>query len=202
MQPGDSLYEQHAASRHVYFPETGIAAIVTLLQDGTETEVASVGNEGLIGLPAYSGVTSAPRRAFWRMPGRAWRLDATRFQAEMRRGGALADAIRRFAHAMFTQIAQLATCNWHHTIQQRLCCWMLLTHDRMETDHFDVTHEFLAKLFGVRRAGITVILGNLQSAGAIDYRRGQLTIRNRRKLEKLSCECYGVVRREFDQLLS
>ncbi len=178
-----------------------MAAIVTILKDGTETEVASVGNEGMIGLPSFSGVHTAPRRAFWRMAGRAWRLDATPFKAEAGRGGALADAMRRYAHAMFTQLAQLATCNWHHTIKQRCCCWLLMTHDRMEGDHFDVTHEFLAELLGVRRAGITVILGSLQAAGAIKHRRGRLTIRNRKKLEQLACECYGVMRREFDRLL-
>ncbi len=201
MQPGDSLYEQNQTSKYVFFPETGMAAIVTILKDGTETEVASVGNEGMIGMPSYMGVHTAPRRAFWRMEGRAWRLDAARFKAETRGGGPLTEAMRRYAHAMFTQLAQLATCNWHHTIKQRFCCWLLLTHDRMEGDQFDVTHEFLAQLLGVRRAGITVILGSLQAAGAIEHRRGRLTIRNRRKLEKLACECYGIVRREFDRLM-
>lgn len=201
LAPGDSLYEPNKASRYVYFPEAGTASIVTVLKDGTETEVASVGNEGMIGLPVFSGAETAPRRAYWQIAGRAWRMDAQRLRRETQRSGALTDGLRRFAQAMFTEIAQLATCNRHHTIKQRCCCWLLMTHDRIEGDQFYVTHELLAGLLGVRRAGITVILGQLQNAGCLTYSRGRLTIRHRRKLEKLACECYGVVRREFDRLL-
>ncbi|MBA3881722.1 MAG: Crp/Fnr family transcriptional regulator [Chthoniobacterales bacterium] len=201
LAPGYSLYNQHEPSRYVYFPETGTASIVTVLKDGTETEVASVGNEGMIGLPIFSGADTGPRRASWQIAGRAWRMDAARLRTETRRGGALSHALRRFAHAMFTGIAQLATCNRHHTIKQRCCCWLLMTHDRIEGDQFEMTHEVLAQLLGVRRAGITVIFGGLQNEGCIEYRRGRLAILNRRKLEKLACECYGVVRVEFDRLL-
>ncbi len=201
LAPRASLYEPHAPGKYVYFPETGAAAIVTVLEDGTETEVATVGVEGMIGLPAFSGAKTAPRRAFWQLPGSAFRMSAARLRRETRRGGPLAKALHLYAHALFTQLAQLATCNRHHTIEQRCCCWLLMTHDRVEGDEFYVTHEFLSQMLGARRSGVTVIAGSLQRRGLIRYRRGQITILNRRGLEKAACECYSVVRGEFDRLL-
>lgn len=201
LSPRASLYEPNTPGKFVYFPETGTAAIVTVLKDGTETEVASVGCEGMVGLPAFSGAKTAPRRAFWQLPGRALRMRASVLRRETRRGGPLARALHLYAHALFTQLAQLATCSRFHSLEQRCCCWLLMTHDRIEGDEFDLTHEFLAEMLGARRAGVTVILGNLQRRRLIQYRRGHLAIRNRRGLEKRACECYGVVRGEFDRLL-
>ncbi|MBA2241488.1 MAG: Crp/Fnr family transcriptional regulator [Chthoniobacterales bacterium] len=202
LAPRDSLYEPNVPGKYVYFPETGAAAIVTVLQDGTETEVATVGYEGMVGLPAFSGAKTAPRRAFWQLPGRALRMRAAVLRRETRHGGPLAKALHLYAHGLFTQLAQLATCNRLHSIEQRCCCWLLMTHDRIEGDEFELTHEFLSEMLGARRAGITVILGNLQRGGLIQYRRGHVTIRNRKGLEQRACECYGVVRRDFDRLLA
>ncbi len=201
LAPRDSLYEPNVPGKYVYFPETGVAAIVTVLKNGMETEVATVGDEGMVGLPAFSGARTAPRRAFWQLPGSALRMKASDLRRETRRGGPLAKALHLYAHALFTQLAQLATCNRLHSIEQRCCCWLLMTHDRIEGNEFEVTHEFLSKMLGARRAGITVILGNLQRSGLIEYRRGRITIRDRKGLEKRACECYGVVRTEFDRLL-
>ncbi len=201
LAPRDSLYEPNTPGEYVYFPETGAAAIVTVLKDGTETEVATVGHEGMVGLPAFSSARTAPRRAFWQLSGRALRMKASVLRQETRHGGPLAKALHLYAHALFTQLAQLATCNRHHSIEERCCCWLLMTHDRIEGDEFEVTHEFLSEMLGVRRAGVTVILGNLQRRGLIHYRRGHISIRSRKGLQKRACECYGVVRGEFDRLL-
>ncbi len=197
----DSLYEPNVPGRYVYFPETGVAAIATVLKDGTETEVVTVGYEGMVGLPAFSGARTAPRRALWRLPGRAFQMKASVLRRETKHGGPLAKAVHLYAHALFSQLAQLATCNRLHSIEQRCCCWLLLTHDRIEGDEFALTHDYLSEILGARRAGVTVILGNLQRSGLIQSRRGSITIRNRKGLEKRACECYGIVRSEFDRLL-
>ncbi len=201
LAPRASIYEPHKSGKYVYFPEVGAAAIVTVLKNGTETEVATVGYEGMIGLPAFSGANRAPRRAFWQLPGSAFRMSAAVLRRETRHGGPLAKALHLYAHALFTQLAQLATCNRLHTIEQRCCCWLLMTHDRVEGDEFHVTHEFLSEMLSARRSGVTVVAGTLQRRGLIRYRRGQITVLNRRGLEKAACECYGVVRGEFDRLL-
>lgn len=198
---GYSLYERHRPSQHVYFPETGMASIVTVLKDGTETEVATVGYEGMIGLPVFAGAEGSPRRAFWQIPGRAFRMEAALFRRETRDGGPLARALHLYAHALFTQLAQLATCNRRHRIEQRCCCWLLMTHDRIDGDEFDLTHELLSQMLGARRAGVTVIASALQQDGLIRYRRGHVMICNRKGLEKRACECYSVIRGEFDRLL-
>ncbi len=201
LAPRDSLYEPNVPGKYVYFPETGAAAIVTVLKNGTETEVATVGYEGMVGLPAFSSARTAPRRAFWQLSGRALRMKASVLRRETRHGGPLAKALHLYAYALFTQLAQLATCNRLHSMEQRCCCWLLMTHDRIEGDEFALTHDFLSQMLGARRAGITVILGNLERAGLIQSRRGHITIGNRKGLEKRACECYGVVRGEFDRLL-
>jgi CRP-like cAMP-binding protein len=198
---GDSLYEPNEQCRYVYFPEAGVAAILNVLEDGRESEVATVGNEGVVGLPAFFGAATSSRRAFWQMSGTAVRMNAGAVQQETRRNGALARALRLYSQALFTQLAQQTTCNRLHTIKQRCCCWLLLTHDRVEGDEFAVTHEFLSQMLGTRRAGVTVIAGALQRARIIRYWRGRITIRNRAKLEKAACECYRTIRAEFDRLL-
>ena len=198
---GHPLHEPGKPLKYVYFPESGMASIRTVLQDGTETEVATVGREGLVGLSVFLSARTTPRRTVWQLPGTAMRMDAALLRRETRRGGALSDVLHLYAQALFTQFAQLATCGRFHTIKQRCCCWLLMTHDRVEGDEFALTHEFLAQMLGTRRSGVTVIAGALQSAGLIEYRRGHVTIRNRAGLEKAACECYGIVRGEFDRLL-
>ncbi len=178
-----------------------MASLLTVLSDGTETEVASIGGEGIVGLSAFMGAKRSTRRAFCQMPGTAFRLPVSVLQKETRRGGPFSDALHRYALALFTQLAQLATCNRLHTIKQRCCCWLLMTHDRVSGDEFYVTHEFLSEMLSARRSGVTVIAGTLQRAGLIRYRRGRITILDRPGLEKTACECYGIVRREFDRLL-
>ena len=197
----DSLHEPGKPFRYVYFPETAMATLLTVLKDGAHTEVASVGCEGIVGLSAFLGARTSPRRALCQMPGTAWRLSTKELLRHTRRGGPLSDALHRYALALFTLIAQVATCNRQHTIEQRCCCWLLMTHDRVDGDEFFVTHEFLAEMLGARRAGVTVIAGNLQRAGLITYTRGRITILNRQGLEKAACECYEAVRGTFDKLI-
>lgn len=201
MRARDSLYEANAPLHHVYFPEAGVGSILTVLDDGTQTEVTTVGWEGMVGLPLFHGLDSVPGRAFWQVPGTAYRCEAEVFSREARRGGSLAEGLHRYAQALVHQLAQLATCNRRHLIQQRCSCWLLFVHDRVEGDSFDLTHEFLAEMIGVRRSGVTVAAGRLQAAGLIDYRWGRLTVRDRTGLEASACECYGSVRAQQEQLL-
>jgi len=197
----DSLHKPNTPFRYVYFPETAMVSLLTVLMDGTETEVASIGREGIVGLPAFLGAKKCMRGSSCQMPGTAFRLPASVLLKETRHGGPLSDALHSYALALFAQLAQLATCNRRHTIEQRCCCWLLMTHDRVEGDEFYVTHEFLSQMLSARRSGVTVIAGTLQRAGLISYRRGQIKILDRKGLEKTACECYGIVRREFDRLL-
>lgn len=198
---GDSLYEPHETCRYVYFPESGMASMLSVSRDGNMTEIGTVGREGMIGLPVFFGAKTSARRAFWQVPGTAYRMDAALLRRETRKGGALADALHLYTQAVFTQVSQLAICNRFHTVEQRCSCWLLMTHDRVEGDEFDLTHEGLAQMLGVRRAGVTGIAGAFQRAGSIRYAHGRITILNRRGLEKAACECYQIVRGEFDRLL-
>ncbi len=197
----DRLDEPDKPIRYVYFPETAMLSLSTVLQDGTETDIGSIGCEGFLGLPVFFGAKKSNRRALCQMSGTALRLPAKVLLNETRRGGPLSEALHRYALALFTQLAQLATCNRRHTIEQRFCCWLLMTHDRLEGDEFGVTHEFLSQILSARRSGVTVIAGALQRANLINYHRGQITILDRKGLEKAACQCYGIVRREFDRLL-
>lgn len=197
----DSLHEPGKPFRYVYFPETAMASLLTVMKDGTQTEVASIGREGMVGLPVSLGAKRSGRRAICQMPGTAWRLSAAELVRQTHRGGPFSDLLHRYAQALFTQMAQVATCNRLHTIEQRCCCWLLMTHDRVEGDEFHVTHEFLSEMLGARRSGVTVIAGTLQRAGLISYTRGRVTILDRRGLEKAACECYAIVRGEFDRLI-
>jgi len=198
---GDVVLEPDRPFRYIYFPETAIVSLFTVSKDGTETEIASIGCEGMLGLPAFLGGKKNSRRVLCLMPGTALRLPVSVLLKETRRGGPLSDALHRYALALFTQLAQLTTCNRRHTVEQRCCCWLLMTHDRLNGDGFHVTHEFLSRMLGARRSGVTVGAGTLQRRSLISYHRGQIKIINRKGLEKAACECYGIVRREFDRLL-
>ncbi|MEP6699197.1 MAG: helix-turn-helix domain-containing protein [Verrucomicrobiota bacterium] len=178
-----------------------MASILSVLKDGTMTEVGTVGSEGMVGLPVFFGAKTSARRVCWQFQGSAHRMDAELLRRETRKGGALSDALHLYTQALFAQVSQLATCNRLHTIEQRCCCWLLTTHDRVKGDELDLTHEFLSEMLGTRRAGVTEVAGTLQRAGLIEYRHGHVTVRNRRGLEKAACECYRVVRDEFDRLL-
>ncbi len=198
---GDPLYELNKPAKYVYFPETGMASIVTVLNDGSQTEVVTVGCEGMIGLPVFLGAKTSARKAFWQLPGTAFQMEAAVLRRETRSGGPLSDTLHLYALALFTQLAQLATCNRFHTMEERCCFWLLMTHDRVLGDEFDLTHEFLSQILGARRPGVTEIAGSLQERGLIRYQRGHIRIRNRKGLERTTCECYGIVQREYKRLL-
>src|ERR1700751_4497602 len=195
---GTSLYEPYAPLERVYFPEDGVASLLTRLYDGTETEVATVGREGMVGLPVFFGVESVPGRTIWQVPGKALVLQAKVLRRETQHGGALSDALRLYAQGLFTQISQSASCNRRHEIVQRCSRWLLMTHDRVNGDEFALTQEFLSKMLGVRRAGVSVAAGILQRAGLIKYSRGRVMIIDREGLEGISCECYRIGRGELD----
>jgi len=198
---GTSLYEPYVPLEHVYFPEDGVASLLTQLDDGIETEVATVGREGMVGLPAFFGVESVPGRAIWQVSGKALMLPTKVLRRETQQGGALNDVLRLYAQGLFTQISQSASCNRRHEIGQRCSRWLLMTHDRANGDEFELTHQFLSKMLGVRRAGVSVAAGILQKADLIKYSRGRITILDREGLEAISCECYRIVREELDRLL-
>lgn len=196
------IYDVHQPIERVYFPETGVVSIVTVLEDGRQNEVATVGYEGMVGLPVFFGANKSATKAFWQISGRALALDASFLENEKNNGSALSDLLHLYTQGFFTQLAQSVTCNRLHTVEQRCARWLLMTHDRVEGDEFDLTQDFLAQMLGVRRTGVTEVAGRLQKAGLIAYSRGHIRIRNRKGLEKVSCECYEVVAQEFRRLLS
>ncbi len=196
------LYEANAPIRFVHFPLTGVASLVTAIEDGTILEVATIGNEGLVGLPVFLGVDVSPMAAFVQVPGAALRMRAEVLKEEVRNGGALDEILRRYTQALVIQLAQLSACNRRHSIEERCARWLLMTHDRAEADEFLLTQEFLSQMLGVRRATVTVTAGLLQKAGLIGYRRGRITVLDRGGLEEAACECYQIIKKEYDRLLS
>ena len=196
-----SLYRAHEAITSVYFIETGVGSLVNTMEDGKAAEVGTVGNEGIVGLPIIFGDGRAPTSVYVQVPGTGLRMKASLFKAELARSMSMRAVMLRYAHAFFNQVAQSAACNQFHSIQQRCSRWMLMTHDRMQSDEFLLTQEFLAMMLGVQRTGVTAAASALQRDGLIRYRRGTVAILDRGKLERRSCECYSVSRKEFDRLL-
>jgi CRP-like cAMP-binding protein len=195
------LYNAHEAIGYVYFIEAGVGSLVNTMANGDAAEVGTIGNEGMVGLPILLRDTMAPTSVYVQVPGHGLRMRAAPFRRELARSAALQTVMLRYAHAVFNQVAQSAACNQFHSIQQRACRWLLMTHDRMPSDEFLLTQEFLAMMLGVQRTGVTAAAGALQRAGLIRYTRGNVTIIDRRGLELRSCECYGISRKEFDRLL-
>ncbi len=188
------LHKQGEKIRDVYFPAGGACSIVELLQDGQTAEVATVGREGLLGWSVYFGQEESFTQSVVQVPGqRADVLTADAFNLEMSRNGAFFAHVVRYHHALLTQVMQTTVCNGLHSAEQRCCRWLLMTHDRVKADEFPLTHETLATMLGVRRPTITLIAASLQRAGLIHYRRGWMTILNRRQLERASCECYDTI---------
>lgn len=187
---------------YVYFPNGGVASITAVLSDGTMVETGTVGLEGMVGIEAFLGNdTVAPGESMMQVPDTsAEQLSVLAFRREIARQGALADLIGRYAQASVAQMMQSTACNARHHIQERCPRWLLTTHDRVGTDEFQLSHEFLAIMLGVRRQSVTVVAGTLQAAGLITYHRGRVKILNRKGLEAASCECYALVRRRFDAL--
>ena len=196
-----SLYEPGAPISHVYFLTDGVASLVSPLEGGEIVEVATIGDEGVVGLPVFLGADSVPLRAFCQVPGAAYRLPAEAFREASRNGKALQRLLLLYTQALFTQIAQCVACNRAHGIAQRCARWFLMTHDRMHRDQFLLTQQFLAQMLGTRRQNVTEAAGALQAAGVITYRRGLISILDRKGLEAAACECYGTIQTEYDRLL-
>jgi CRP-like cAMP-binding protein len=202
MPLGWVVYEADAEQRHVYFPTTGIVSLLYVMADGHSAEIALVGNEGVVGIALFMGGETTPSRAVVQSAGRAYRLGAPVLKDEFERGGALQHSLLRYTQALITQMSQTAVCNRHHSVDQQLCRWLLLSLDRLPSNKLEMTQELIANMLGVRREGVTEAAGKLQAAGLITYSRGHITVLDRLGLEAHVCECYAVVKRESDRLLS
>jgi CRP-like cAMP-binding protein len=199
---GKSIYESGSNLDHVLFPTTAIISLLYVLDNGDTAEVAVVGNEGVVGITLFLGGATMPNRAIVQSAGEALRLSGKILQTEFNRGGNLHNLLLKFTLSMMNQMAQTAICNRHHTIDQQLCRWLLLSLDRLPTNELVMTQELIADMLGVRREGVTQAAGKLQAAGLIRYHRGHITVLNRPGLEARVCECYDVVRSEFDRLIN
>ncbi len=195
------LYEPSGPIPYVYFPLEGVVSLVLMMEGGFALEVGIIGNEGIVGTPVFLGFQSSLTRAISQVPGDALRMETTNFQEEMLRRGAMYGLVQRSTQAMINQISQSTVCNHRHSVKKRLCRWLLMSHDRVGTDEFPLTHEFLAQMLGVRRPTVTAAAGSLQTAGLIRYRRGRVTVLDRKGMEAAGCECYRVVAEELDRLL-
>lgn len=195
------LCEPDEPIRYVYFPTGGIISLLLVMEDGFTAEVGQVGTEGIVGLPVFLGVDRSHVRALVEMPGEALRMTVQAFRREVSRGGMPDGALQRYTQALMNQISQVTACNNRHSIEQRLCRWLLMTQDRVATEQFEVTQEFLSQVLGVHRPSITLAASGLQKAGLIRYSRGKLTILDREGLETASCECYRAIRKGFNGLL-
>ncbi|EGM77356.1 cAMP-binding protein [Rheinheimera sp. A13L] len=198
---GKVLYESGDTLRYIYFPTNSIVSLLYVMESGASAEISVVGKEGLIGVALFMGGDSTTSRAIVQSAGQAYRLLAHRVKDEFHRHGALLHTFLRYTQALITQMAQTAVCNRHHSIDQQLCRWLLLSLDRLEGNELRMTQELIANMLGVRREGVTDAAGRLQRLGVIEYHRGLIQVLNRPKLESLSCECYAVVRKESDRLL-
>ena len=201
MRLGDVLYESGVQLRYVYFPTTAILSLLYVMEDGASAEIAIVGNEGILGISLFMGGETTPSRAVVQSAGHAFRLKADLLKTEFGRFGPTMHLLLRYTQALITQMAQTAVCNRHHSVDQQLCRWLLLSLDRLQTSELSMTQELIANMLGVRREGVTEAAGKLQDAELISYRRGKITVLDRPGLEARSCECYQVVKTEFDRLL-
>jgi CRP-like cAMP-binding protein len=202
MPLGQVLCESGAQLNHVYFPTTAIISMLYVLEDGASAEIAVVGNEGILGISIFMGGETTPSRAVVRSAGFGYRLKADLLRQEFNRAGPVLRLLLRYTQALITQMTQTAVCNRHHSVEQQLCRALLLTLDRLSSSSVTMTQELIANMLGVRREGVTEAAGNLQRASLISYRRGHIEVLDRPGLERTVCECYGVVKVEFDRLLS
>jgi len=201
MPLGDVVYESGRLLDHVYFPTTCIVSLLYVLDNGASAEIAVVGYEGVVGISLFMGGETTPSRAVVQSAGSAFRLPSAVMKAEFTRGGSMQHLMLRYTQALITQMAQTAVCNRHHSVDQQLCRWLLLSIDRLSAPEITMTQELIANMLGVRREGVTEAAGKLQDAGVIRYRRGHIKVLDRARLEGMSCECYEVVRRETARLL-
>jgi CRP-like cAMP-binding protein len=202
MPLGKVLYESGDAENNVYFPTDCIVSLLYVMEDGASAEISVVGNEGIVGVAVFMGGESTTSRAIVQSAGHAYRLSGKRLKEEFNRHGALLHLMLRYTQALITQMAQTAVCNRHHTIDQQLCRWLLLSLDRLSSNELAMTQELIANMLGVRREGVTEAAGKLHKLGVIKYHRGLIKVLDRPRLEELSCECYGVVKIESDRLLA
>jgi len=198
---GQSLYESGDLLRHVYFPTDCIVSLLYVMEDGDSAEISVVGNEGVVGIALFMGGESTPSRGVVQSAGSAYRLPVQFLKSEFDRHGELLVLMLRYTQSLITQMAQTAVCNRHHSVDQQLCRWLLMSLDRLSGNCLIMTQELIADMLGVRREGVTEAAGKLQKRGAITYSRGRITVIDRPLLEKLSCECYEVVKKETDRLL-
>ncbi|HYN13341.1 MAG TPA: Crp/Fnr family transcriptional regulator [Burkholderiales bacterium] len=198
---GMAVYESGAKQGYVYFPTSSIVSLLYVLENGSSAEIAVTGNEGLVGIALFMGGETTPSRAVVQSAGHGYRLKAALLKAEFESGGALQHLLLRYTQALITQMVQTAVCNRHHAVDQQLCRWLLLSLDRLPGNELVMTQELIANMLGVRREGVTEAAGKLQAEGLIEYSRGRITVRDRAQLEARVCECYSVVKKEYDRLL-
>ncbi len=201
MPLGSVLFEAGETSRFVYFPTTAIVSLLYVMENGASAEIAVVGNEGMVGIALFMGGGSTSSRALVQSAGEAFRMPAEKFKKEFNRSTAALHLLLRYTQALITQMAQTAVCNRHHSLDQQLCRWLLLSLDRLQGDKLVMTQKLIANMLGVRREGVTDAAQKLQQAGLIDYSRGHIRVLDREGLAGRSCECYAVVKREYDRLL-
>ena len=197
---GEEVYAAGQEVKYVYFPIDSIISLLYVMLDGASAEISVVGCEGIVGIAVFMGGESTPSRAVVQSAGMAYRLPAAELKRQFNADANFRVLMLRYTQALITQMAQTAVCNRHHTIDQQLCRWLLLSMDRLPTSQLTMTQELIANMLGVRREGVTEAAGKLQNAGVISYQRGKITVINRSKLEQLSCECYAVVKEETDRL--
>jgi len=201
MPLGGVLFESGETSSHVYFPATSIVSLLYVMENGASAEIAVVGNDGIVGISLFMGGGSTSSRALVQSGGAGFRMAAEWFKQEFNRSSAVLQLLLRYTQALTTQMAQTAVCNRHHSLDQQLCRWLLLSLDRLQGDKLEMTQRLIADMLGVRREGVTQAALNLQEAGLIHYVRGHITVLDRYELERRSCECYAVVKKEYDRLL-
>jgi CRP-like cAMP-binding protein len=201
MPLGHVLYEAGDAMRHAYFPTTSIISLLYVMENGSSAEIAIVGNEGIVGISIFMGGETTPSRAIVQSAGQAYRVAGQHLKEEFFRAGPMQQLLLRYTQALITQMSQTAVCNRHHSVEQQLCRWLLMSLDRLPSNELTMTQELIANMLGVRREGVTESAGKLQKLGLIHYNRGHIVVINRPALESHSCECYAVVKKEFDRLL-
>jgi len=201
MSLGDVLYESSGLLQHVYFPTDAIVSLHYVMENGSSAEIAGVGNEGVLGVSLFMGGNTTPSLATVQTGGYGYRMKSKLMMDEFNRAGPMMRLMLRYTQALITQMSQTAVCNRHHTVEQQLCRWLLLTLDRLPTSELTMTQELIASMLGVRREGITEAAGNLQREGLISYRRGHITVIDRAGLQRHACECYEVVKKEIHRLL-
>jgi CRP-like cAMP-binding protein len=201
MPLGEVLYEPNGRLQHVYFPTTAIISLHYVCEDGASAEIAGVGNEGMLGISLFMGGDTTPSSAVVQTAGQGYRLASRRLMVEFNRGGPMLRLLLRYSQALITQMTQTGACNRHHSVSQQLCRWLLLTLDRLPSNDLVMTQELIASMLGVRRESVTEAAGKLKEHGVISHRRGHITVLDRAGLETHVCECYGVVKAEFERLL-